>query len=1016
MSFRLATPDDSGASLASWFRTSKDASTAAPGDRSRDEGASGGGGRWGRAGAPDASDASAAEAAAARRREARASPATPLAALPPNATLLYAARWLAERAGASAAADADADADADAGTGVNRDRSSLPSSRFRSSLPADHDRWLSRVAMHYDVRVEGVPPEFASSASELAELAASDVAAAKEERGEEGAKRSPRGSGAGGPVEKADEAGGSGNASNAAWTPEAVRARLSCARQSCAFGAKLTKAALLTRIKRLPKQFPAPALASLGLDGSPKDAARRVTAEALADAYESLHADAEKARRAREAEAASKAARRAERRRKLEAEAVPPPPPARAAGASSAAWRLFRELVACQDGLVVGVEAWNGRPRAEEGGATKNAGGGGGGGSPGGGPARDESDPLEARMDARLARWRGVPSEEEEDANADAGAGSARGSSGGGGGSSLPLASDDVPGDPAAAAASAIALLASLRAAIDSDASDAARGSDAYARGSGAAAPSVNLSSSSPLGSASWCNARLARKLSEQLKDAVAVASGALPSWIGGLLASTRFLFPLATRLRHFRATAFGTSRGVTWAQERAGAGGGLGEAAGGGGGDDDDDPGEDGGPGASSARAESAPRRRRASSPRDAPSRRVTVRRSHVLEDAEVLMRHHARHKSVLEVLVRGEEGVGGAVTTEFYNKTAHALRDRARNERAKLWLTDEHGADVAAGGAHLMCARGLFPRPIPPGTRRSEDAEARFAFVGRLVGKALLDGHMLPLPLHGAFLRAAVHGDELGAADVEEVFCERTQGGATMAWIARLAKKARAKRMLGEEDASEGGRDANDDEDPPHPPPRSTKRSRDASSSPVGRAIGRRRLRRSSSFSDECEPRRGSAERKPFFSQKRRSLPPRGFDAGDFLDDAFFSDDDECDCPPKPKPKPKPKATGARRRRVGGGGCRGDGGGSEDAAETAAPRACRTTAPSRATRSSTPAATSLLRTSSIGATWRRTTAARAPSRFATASPRRFGISRGSLGCFLSPRSRVSPRRRSRA
>ena len=538
-------------------------------------------------------------------------------------------------------------------------------------------------------------------------------------------------------------------------------------------------------------------------------------------------------------------------------------------------------------------------------------------------------------MDARLARWRGVPSEEEEDANADAGAGSARGSSGGGGGSSLPLASDDVPGDPAAAAASAIALLASLRAAIDSDASDAARGS-------GAAAPRAP-SSSSPLGSASWCNARLARKLSEQLEDAVAVASGALPSWIGGLLASTRFLFPLATRLRHFRATAFGTSRGVTWAQERAGAGGGLGEAAGGGGGGDDDDPGEDGGtrgdprpPAPSRLLGGGAPRRlgtlRR---------ERVTVRRSHVLEDAEVLMRHHARHKSVLEVLFRGEEGFGGAVTKEFYNKTAHALRDRARNERAKLWLADEHGADVAAGGAHLMCARGLFPRPIPPGTRRSEDAEARFAFVGRLVGKALLDGHMLPLPLHGAFLRAAVHGDELGAADLEEVFCERTQGGATMAWIARLAKKARAKRrlglgMVGEEDAPSGGRrDANDDEDSPHPPPRSTKRSRDASSSPVGRAIGRRRLRRSSSFSDECEPRRGSAERKPFFSQKRRSLPPRGFDAGDFLDDAFFSDDDECDCPPKPKPKPTGvDAAGDASAPT----TRSDAAASEDAAETEA------------------------------------------------------------------------------
>ena len=716
MSFRLATPDDSGASLAPWFRTSKDASSVAPGDRSRDEGASGGGG-WGAHGR--------ARRLGRVRRGGGGGEAARSARVPGDAARRASAErdasvrgaWLAERAGASAAA-ADADADA----GGNRDRSSLPASRFRSSLPADHDRWLSRVAMHYDVRVEGVPPEFASSASELAELAASDVAAAKEERGEEGAKRSPRGSGAGGPVEKADEAGGSGNASNAAWTPEAVRARLSCARQSCAFGAKLTKAALLTRIKRLPKQFPAPALASLGLDGSPKDAARRVTAEALADAYESLHADAEKARRAREAEAAA-AARRAERRRKLEAEAVPPPPPARAAGASSAAWRLFRELVACQDGLVVGVEAWNGRPGAEEGGATKNAGGlGGGGGSPGGVvPARDESDPLEARMDARLARWRGVPSEEEEDANADAGAGSARGSSGGGGGSSLPLASDDVPGDPAAAAASAIALLASLRAAIDSDASDAARGSDAYARGSGAAAPRAP-SSSSPLGSASWCNARLARKLSEQLEDAVAVASGALPSWIGGLLASTRFLFPLATRLRHFRATAFGTSRGVTWAQERAGAGGGLGEAAGGGGGGGGDDPGEDGGPGGTLVR----PRRVGSSAARlvarDAPSRRVTVRRSHVLEDAEVLMRHHARHKSVLEVLFRGEEGFGGGDEGVLQQDGARASRPRAQRARQVM----AHGR-ARRGRRRGRRAPDVRARVVPAPDPAGDEAERR-------------------------------------------------------------------------------------------------------------------------------------------------------------------------------------------------------------------------------------------------------------------------------------------------
>ena len=35
----------------------------------------------------------------------------------------------------------------------------------------------------------------------------------------------------------------------------------------------------------------------------------------------------------------------------------------------------------------------------------------------------------------------------------------------------------------------------------------------------------------------------------------------------------------------------------------------------------------------------------------------RVTVRRGAVLADAEVLMQHHSRHKSVLEVLFQGEE-----------------------------------------------------------------------------------------------------------------------------------------------------------------------------------------------------------------------------------------------------------------------------------------------------------------------------------------------------------------------
>mmetsp|Transcript_10636 Transcript_10636/g.47925 ORF Transcript_10636/g.47925 Transcript_10636/m.47925 type:complete len:544 (+) Transcript_10636:3420-5051(+) len=78
-------------------------------------------------------------------------------------------------------------------------------------------------------------------------------------------------------------------------------------------------------------------------------------------------------------------------------------------------------------------------------------------------------------------------------------------------------------------------------------------------------------------GSTAWENSRVAQKLQAQLEDAVAVASGAVPAWTHTLLRGAWFLFPLEARLRHFHSTAFGTSRSVTWVQEQAGAGGGVG-------------------------------------------------------------------------------------------------------------------------------------------------------------------------------------------------------------------------------------------------------------------------------------------------------------------------------------------------------------------------------------------------------------------------------------------------------
>ena len=271
-------------------------------------------------------------------------------------------------------------------------------------------------------------------------------------------------------------------------------------------------------------------------------------------------------------------------------------------------------------------------------------------------------------------------------------------------------------------------------------------------------------------GSTAWENSRVAQKLQAQLEDAVAVASGAVPAWTHTLLRGARFLFPLEARLRHFHSTAFGTSRSVTWVQEHAGVGGGVGAG--------DGDP----------ARPRGGARRLGT-----LKRERVTVRRDRVLADADVLMRHHARHKSVLEVLFTDEEGFGGAVTKEFYNKVADALQLRSENTVTMMWVPDEDGDE---GPEHLWQTRGLFPHPLPPGSPESELARRRFRFLGRLVGKALLDGHILPLPLNPAFIRVAILRETLTEEDLPAVYDDRCAGGAVARWLRGAVRDVRRHR----------------------------------------------------------------------------------------------------------------------------------------------------------------------------------------------------------------------------
>ena len=93
-------------------------------------------------------------------------------------------------------------------------------------------------------------------------------------------------------------------------------------------------------------------------------------------------------------------------------------------------------------------------------------------------------------------------------------------------------------------------------------------------------------------------------------------------------------------------------------------------------------------------------------------------------------------------------------------------------------------------------MCIRDKFPHPLPPGSPESELARRRFRFLGRLVGKALLDGHILPLPLNPAFVRVAILRETLTEEDLPAVYDDRCAGGAVARWLCGAVRDVRRHR----------------------------------------------------------------------------------------------------------------------------------------------------------------------------------------------------------------------------
>merc|ERR1711871_73402 len=133
--------------------------------------------------------------------------------------------------------------------------------------------------------------------------------------------------------------------------------------------------------------------------------------------------------------------------------------------------------------------------------------------------------------------------------------------------------------------------------------------------------------------------------------------------------------------------------------------------------------------------------------------------RQPHILNDGEELMLLHTKSGTKLEVQFKEESGFGDGVTQGFYTDVCNCLQSSEENKSIGMWSSGTGGKQGARGPGNRY---GLFPASWPPKNsvtyshkqlQERRRVLQRFRFLGRLMGTALRDGFICPLPLSVEF-----------------------------------------------------------------------------------------------------------------------------------------------------------------------------------------------------------------------------------------------------------------------
>ena len=115
---------------------------------------------------------------------------------------------------------------------------------------------------------------------------------------------------------------------------------------------------------------------------------------------------------------------------------------------------------------------------------------------------------------------------------------------------------------------------------------------------------------------------------------------------------------------------------------------------------------------------------------------RKSEDRPAEFLQMSDSLLRKIAPSSSLLEIQFEGESGFGSAVTRSFFSAIG---REFVRSSERCLWIHE--GGDFISAGK-----RGLRLLPVrDPGSQIAADCK----LLGRLIGRAIAEGYLVPLPL---------------------------------------------------------------------------------------------------------------------------------------------------------------------------------------------------------------------------------------------------------------------------